>query len=243
MNKIFNYISSGTGFGIKFILIISLIASITTTLNLRDNARIAIPYAQQAADKLLPVTISNNTITNPTDTFRDATLVLGTSNEQPLLLPIILNTTVDSLDATRLPAGIYLTRKYIYTVNDNQIRTTQYPESLKLEKQDYTKTFSDFLNQMAVYVWIFCAIGLFVFCFLSTIVFSFTAWLLSLLFRKPINFDSRMRLSTLCLFVIYMLAFFANTLGVAIPGFGLFIIMIIAQGILIHILPIKSTEA
>ncbi len=243
MNKILNYISSGTGFGIKFILIITLLASIKTTLNLRDNAKIAIPYAQQTADKLLPITISNNVITNPADTFRDASINLGTFNDQPMLLPIILNTTVDSLDATKLPTGIYLTRKYIYTVNNNQIRTTQYPESLKLEKQDYTEVFSDFLNQMAFYVWIFCAIGLFVFYFLSAIVFAFTAWLLSLLFRKKIDFDSRMRLSILCLFAVYMLAFFANTLGLPIPGLGIFIIMIITQGIIIHMLPTQTAEA
>lgn len=74
MNKILNYISSGTGFGIKFILVITVIASITTTLNLRDKAQIAIPYAQQTADKLLPITISNNVITDPANTFRDAKL-------------------------------------------------------------------------------------------------------------------------------------------------------------------------
>ena len=243
MNKILNYISSGTGFGIKFILIITVIASVTTTLNLRDKAQIAIPYAQQTADKLLPITISNNVITNPANTFRDATVNLGTVNGQPMFLPIILDTTVDSLEATKLPTGVYLTRKYIYTVNNNQIRTTQYPESLKLEKQDYTEVFSDFLNQMAFYVWIFCAIGLFIFYFLSAIVFAFTAWLLSLLFRKKIDFDSRMRLSILCLFAVYMLTFFANTLGLAIPGFGIFIIMIIAQGVLIHMLPVNTTEA
>ena len=242
MKKILNYITSGTGFGIKFILIITVIASITTALNLRNKARIAIPFAQQTADKLLPITIRNNVITDPADAFRDATVNLGTFNGQPMFLPIILDTTVDSLEATKLPDGVYLTRKYIYIVNNNQIRTTQYPESLKLEKQDYTEVFSDFLNQMAFYVWIFCAIGLFIFYFLSAIIFAFTAWLLSRLFRKKIDFDSRMRLSILSMFAVYMLAFFANTLGLPIPGFGLFIMMIISQMITIYMLPAKTAE-
>ena len=237
MNKILNYISAGTGFGTKIIILISLIASVITAIYLRNASEQFIPGAQNIADKLLPIKISGHMITDPAGTIRDASIDLGATSAGPQRFPIILDTTTDSLNTSNLPSGIYLTRKYIYTVSDKEVRTVEYAESLNLPKADYTGQFSSFLTYSAAALAVFMLIGMFLAYFLAALFYSFTAWLLSAILRKTVAFDSRMRLSVLCIFAVYLLAFLIKYIGISLSGWTIFILILIAQAVIIKFLP------
>lgn len=244
MNKILNYISNGTGFGIKFLLIISLLSSVFITFYLHEKAQIAIPYAQQTADKLLPITIRNKKIVEPVNTVRDASIHLGTINGRAQKLPIILNTYIDTLNISQLTAGIYLTRQYIYIVQKDQIRTHNYPESLDLPQADYKEEFSSLLNYITLSFWIFCVLGVFIILFISATFYSFTAWLLSKFLdkEKEMDFDSRMRLSVLSLFGVYILKFALGAAGIVFGGWIVFFTIILIQAVYLKKLPPKPEK-
>lgn len=237
MNKILNYISAGTGFGLKIIILISFIASAITAIYLRNASEQFIPGAQNIADKLLPIKISNYTITEPSNIIRDASIDLGTTSAGPQRFPIILDTTTDSLNTSNLPSGIYLTRKYIYTVSNKEVRTVEYAESLDLPKTDYTEQFSSFLTYSAVALAVAMLIGMFLAYFLAALFYSFMAWLLSVILRKPVAFDSRMRLSVLCLFTVYLLTFLIKYAGINLSGWTIFILILAMQAVVIKLLP------
>lgn len=237
MNKILNYISAGTGFGLKIIILMSLITSVITAIYLRNASEQFIPAVQNIADKLLPIKISNHTITDPVGTVRDASIDLGITSAGPQRFPIILDTTTDSLTASNLPSGIYLTRKYIYTVSDKEVRTVKYAESLDLPKADYTEQFSSFLNYSAVVLAVVMLIGMFLAYFLAALFYSITAWLLSVILRKPLAFDSRMRLSVLSLLTDYLLVFLLKYTGINLSDWTIFISILILQAVIIKLLP------
>lgn len=143
MQKILNYILNGNGLGFKFLGIFSLIVAVLLAVFLRISGSSLIPYAQSAADQLLPIKIVNGIITEPENTVRTVRLQIGHEN---LSLPVVLDTTADSLDTENLKPGVYITRTQIYTINQNQVKITKLSNSFDIPKGDYRSIYSYFMT-------------------------------------------------------------------------------------------------
>lgn len=113
MEKIINYISRGQGLGIKFLLLFSLIVAVFYAVGTKfAGDQFFVPAAQKAADAFLPIRIENGIVTEPENTVKNYTFVLGEGKVPDAeSFNLTMDTTVDSLDTSGLKEGLYLTKR------------------------------------------------------------------------------------------------------------------------------------
>lgn len=234
MKKISNYIANAQGLGIKFLLLYSLILGLIFALFIRIQGPQFIPYAQSLADQMLPIKIENGVVVEPVDTVKKARLSIG---DKSLELPLVLDTTVDTLDASHLRDGVYMTRTAIYSVNRNQVRINQLQGNIDLPRADYSDAFKTFLNWSAVLFLIFGTAGIFVFFFILSIFYAFCTGIMNYFMKKKFTFDLKMRSSVISLITTYILFFILDLIGVSSGWLGFFLIVMLMQYFLLRNIP------
>lgn len=204
MKKLINYVLNGEGLGAKYLLVLALVVSIIVSIMLRIGGSEAIPYAQSIADQMLPVKVQNGRVVTPADTLKIASLQIDGASD-PIALPVVIDTRTDTLDTSQLKDGIYLTRTTLYTVNRNQVKLVRLEGSFELPRADYRETFKSLLNWFTVIFAVAAIAFLFVFYFLLTLFYALFAKFIGSLASRPLNFDQRMRLSSLALIAAYII--------------------------------------
>ena len=110
MEKIINYISRGQGLGIKFLLLFSLIVAVFYAVGTKfAGDQFFVPAAQKAADAFLPIRIENGIVTEPENTVKNYTFVLGEGKVPECLFhhrPSAGGRTSDQRDFTVTYSGI-----------------------------------------------------------------------------------------------------------------------------------------
>lgn len=119
MEKIINYIARGQGLGIKFLLLFSLIVAVFYAVGTKfAGDQFFVPAAQKAADAFLPIRIENGIVTEPENTVKNYTFVLGEGKVPDAeSFNLTMDTTVDSLDTSGLKEGLYLTKRALMSSN------------------------------------------------------------------------------------------------------------------------------
>lgn len=192
MNNILNYIKSGQGIGAKYLLIYALLFTIIIGVSFKSLGNMAVPSLQNAADQLLPIKIENGVIVEPANTVKSINLGI-----KGAVFPFILDTTVDSIDTSRLKDGIYITRKAVYVVGKRQTKVYSYEDSLTLNKDDYTDFFKEVISWT---VW-FISFAVFIFLYVMYLAlasfYALFAILFAKIFKSPLDYCGGMRLSAL----------------------------------------------
>lgn len=244
MEKIINYISRGQGLGIKFLLLFSLIVAVFYAIGTKFvGDQFFVPAAQKAADAFLPIRIEDGVVTEPQNTVKNYTFVLGEEKVPDAeSFNLTMDTTVDSLDTSGLKEGLYLTRRALYVVQRNQTRVYELEDSSYFPQGDYTDTFHSVVNWAVVFVGLFGFVAFFILYFIVVIFYATCSYIVSAIFRKQYDFDLRMRLSTL--------AFIATNVVFTVLGwFGfssnlIFLLAVLAlQALVIKELPGKQAQA
>lgn len=152
MEKIINYISRGQGLGIKFLLLFSLIVAVFYAVGTKfAGDQFFVPAAQKAADAFLPIRIENGIVTEPENTVKNYTFVLGEGKVPDAeSFNLTMDTTVDSLDTSGLKEGLYLTKRALYVVQRTQTRVYELEDSSYFPQGDYTDTFHSVVNWAVV---------------------------------------------------------------------------------------------
>ena len=211
MEKLLNYIKNGRGVGIKWLLLFSLIITIFLTINLKlVGDETFVPTAQKIADEFLPIKIENGIITDPVDTIKTYTILVGDENNNPQQIDIIMDTALDTLDMSKIKNGIFITKNALYTIANNQIEIYKFEDSIYLPKDDYTEFFSSILNWSIAFLFVFGFIGLFIFYLLATLFYAGCSYAVSLLLKKKFEFNLRMRLSMFSFIVTYTVFIFLS---------------------------------
>lgn len=236
MKKILNYIAAGQGLGIRFLLIFSAIVALVYAVYVRTAGTEFIPYAQDIADQMLPIKVENGIVVEPANTVKKAQLRVD-ENMSPLELPLIINTTVDTLDTANLTSGVYLTRTTFYTVNKNEVKLYKLENDFELPRADYRDTFKSVLFWTAVTVFIFGGLILFVTYFILSIFYATCSYILSAILSRKYDFDLRMRLSVLSLISAYVLFALLGWLGIETGKLVFFAVVIALQVLVITKLP------
>lgn len=236
MKKILNYIAAGQGLGIKFLLVFSAIVALVYAVYVRTAGTEFIPYAQDIADQMLPIKVENGIVVEPANTIKKAQLRVD-ENMSPLELPLVINTTVDTLDAANLTSGVYLTRTTFYTVNKNEVKLYKLENDFELPQADYRETFKSVLFWTAAIVFIFGGLILFVTYFLLSIFYATCSYALSVILSRKYGFDLRMRLSVLCLICAYVLFALLGWLGIETGKLVFFAVVLALQILAITKLP------
>ena len=213
MKKIISYIAQGRGIGLKYLALLALILGILGGIGTKVIATDGIPLAQQVADQLLPIKVINGQIVEPQETYKVVHLRFG-ANEDAYPIPIVLDTTSDMLDINLLDQGAYITRSYLYMINEHEARTYKLDGDFELIQKDYTAEFTSFINWTAFLVGVFIFAGLFVFYFLMALFFSFVAGLIAASKKISLDFNAKMRLSSValiaCVLLFWVLRLAAN---------------------------------
>ena len=137
MKKIISYIAQGQGIGLKYLALLALILGILGGIGTKVIATDGIPLAQQVADQLLPIKVENGQIVEPQETYKVVHLRFG-EDENTYPIPIVLDTTSDMLDINLLDQGAYITRSYLYMINEHEARTYKLDGDFELIQKDYT---------------------------------------------------------------------------------------------------------
>ncbi len=237
MDKILNYIKNGRGLGLKILLIFTLIISVYVAGLIKTGGTDMIPLAQQVADQLLPLKVENGVIVDPVDTVRTASLADGM-----IRLPLVIDTSIDTLDTSRLEQGVYLTRTTLYTINKNEVRIKKLEGSFYLPQQDYTDFFNYVLNWVAVLSFFLVLIFGFLIYFLICVFYALCASIIARLSKKQYNFETRMRLTMISFITAEIIAIPLNWLNVN-STLLFFVIVIALQTFLLRSLSTFEAEA
>lgn len=236
MNKISAYLTNAKGLGLKFLLLFSFIAAVIFAIYARISGTSLIPYAQSVADQLLPIKIAGGVIVEPVDTVRKALINVGGTDIE---LPIILDTSISTLDTTNLKNGVYITKSAIYSINRNQVRIDklQADMNMDLPQGDYSAQFKNFLNLIAIITLFAGTFSFFIVTLLLSAFYAICSYALTLLMKKPYTFDLRMRISSVCLITTYILLFTLGLLGVSSGKLGFFLVVMLLEYFLIRHIP------
>lgn len=238
MKKIIDYITSGKGFGILPLLAFSVIAAIVISIKMKDFSTSMIPAAQETANQILPIKIEHGRVITPDNI--NQTFKIKLSDKFPeVQLPFVVNTTVDTLNPTKLKEGLYLTRTAFYTVGKRQTKVMALSDSLDIPQGDYTDFFKDVANYVIAFMFSFFVIIFFIGLLLAALFYTLTAWILSAIMKRKAEFDFRMRLSSCGVILIYTLSFLLTLSGSSLGGMAFFILMLALQGVFIYHAPQK----
>ncbi len=237
MKKIIGYIAGGQGLGVKYLALLSLVLGIIVGAAVKFYGQDGVPYAQQIADQMLPIKVVDGKIVEPQETYKVVHLRFG-EDSAPYPIPLVLDTTSDTLDVNTLDPGAYISRKNIYLVKDREVRTYNLEGSFDLPQDDYTGFFNSMLNWVSIIAAVGAFAGLFIMYFMLTLIYSVCAIPLAGLASKKVDFDGRMRLSALAVIAAYVISWtlrFAT--GISLSTFVFFVLVVALQGIMIYKLP------
>lgn len=240
MQKILNYIINGQGLGLKFLILLAFVMSLFLAVMLKVKGADFVPYAQQVADQMLPIKIENGVVTKPYNTFKQANITFN-NYVKPISIPMFIDTRVDNLDTSDVKEGVYLTRTAFYTVKKNDVRIMQLSGDNEILKADYTDTFNSFLTWCAVIFGVMALCGLFMMYFVLALFYSLCAKIIIWLTSHKLDFDQRMRLSSLTIVITYILFLPINWMG-GDSKLAFFIVIMALQAYLIKKMPVQVTE-
>ncbi len=209
MNRILNYILNGKGLGLKFLLLFSLIISIVAAAQLKKIGYNFVPEMQNIADKLLPVKIEKGIIIEPNNEIKSIDVNFGGQ-----VFPIVLDTTVDTIDPIGLRPGIYIARKALYSINGNDIRVIDFQQDMELPLGNYVNLFKKVVLITSTIFALFALLVPFVFYALFAVLYAFCAQLIAKLKKKTLEFAPAMRLAVVAYLPTLLL-------GLTLSWFGL----------------------
>ncbi|MBR1648591.1 MAG: DUF1189 family protein [Alphaproteobacteria bacterium] len=192
MNKFFNYVRCGQGYGIKFIALFTLIWAVAVYALIAFYIKsTALPDIRKAADELLPIRIEDGRITSPLNTIKYMPIRFVKSE-----IPLVLDTTVDEINTSDLQSGIYISRTAVYTVTGKDIRISPFEGSVELTANDYKQGLEKniFLGALAV---LFClALIFFAFTLVFTAIYALFAVMMAKIVARDLDYKSASRLSS-----------------------------------------------
>lgn len=236
MKSIINYIKFGHGIGARWLFLYAIIISIVLGVSVKMVGYYATPTLQSVADQLLPIKIENGIIVEPENTVKAVKL----DAEELSQYPIILDTTLDVIDTAGLRDGIYISKKAVYFVNDDQTRVQNFRGTMYLAQGDYT----DMFKKISVYAgWIigfFALLTMFVVYLVLTAFYAIFAVALSKICKVAIDYPAGMRLSALAYITTSVLMAILRLCGLHTPLWLYFVAVIALQVLLLKLMTAKE---
>ena len=236
MKSIINYIKFGRGIGARWLFLYAVVVSIVLGVSIKIAGYYATPTLQSIADQLLPIKIENGVIVEPENTVKAVKL----DAEELSQYPIILDTTLEVIDTAGLRDGIYISKKAVYFVNDNQIRVHNFSGTMDLPKGDYTDMFKKIAVYVAWFMGLLALIVLFIVYLALTAFYAIFATTLSKVCKVNLDYPAGMRLSALAYIFTSVLLAILRLCGLNTPLWLYFIAVIALQTIILKLMTVKE---
>lgn len=121
MDKIVNYIKRGRGFGFIFLLAAAVLKTIPIMMDLKVAYTDLQPKMMLIANDFLPIKVENGKIVEPSNTYKNVKLQLG-SNDKNDVLPVVLDTREETSVVPNEKEGLFIMTDMIYFVMGNRIQ-------------------------------------------------------------------------------------------------------------------------
>lgn len=231
MEKIFNYIANNKGMALKPLLVFSLVLGVLLTIVVRIFAADLIPYAQNAADQILPIRVENGIVVEPAKTYKKIYL-------KDLNINFVIDTQSTQLDLQDLKPGIYLTKTTLYTVGTrHETRILPLSGDIDLPQGDYRDVFRSMVNWTAVLVLVFGSAFIFFGWFILSLFYAACSYIISAMMSRKYDFDLRVRLSVLTLITIFVASKILLLIGINISGLMFFVAVMLLQAAMMRRIP------
>ena len=198
MEKIVNYIKSGKGNGLLFLLATALIVTIFWMFLFKQIYNGIKPQLLLAADEFLPITVENSQVKEPLDSYKRVDILFGSKEETNKIFPIILDTREEPESFTNIPMGLFIDRKNINIKFPSEIKVIPWQDgvwdkSIAEDFLDYfSSTFSFIISiLMVILLSVFLAIKTFIVAILGKYIVK------PLLKDNSTDFSPFMRLSAI----------------------------------------------
>ena len=219
MTKLLNYIVHGKDSGAFLLFVLAFFAAIYMSFDFRAPMLDMVPYAQEQADKMLPITVEDGKVIDPVQTVREVDLFThDDENTKDDGLVFVLDTTLDELTNTdQLPEGFYLTRSYFYHVDKNNLDRTRLEGSFTLEKKDYTESLKNYVDFAVLLTAALALVVMFIYFLFWAWFYTFLAWIIATLLQFKTTFYFKMRLTCVVFCLVSVLEFILARLGFELP--------------------------
>ena len=122
MEKIINYIKNGKGLGLLFLLAGSVLITIMYMFVAKEMIKNFEPKVMLIANDFLPLTVNEQKITSPLDTYKRIEINLSDDEQSKDLFPVVLDTKNKNQDLKNEKIGLFITQDSIIlkTFNDTK---------------------------------------------------------------------------------------------------------------------------
>ena len=237
MEKIINYVKNGKGIGILFLLAASVIIALIMMFSIKDIYSTLRPQASLIAEDILPLTIQNHKIVNPSNTYKRLYLTIGDTNADKFSFPVVLDTRHEASQMPQGKQGLYIMTDAVYMIAPTQIRRFEYQNNGIIDMEMF-ETFADYISSTFFSI---AAIGIIFVFFLSALFKTWIAALVGSFGQKFMTNNPNYTMSTLmrlCAILTAGLEVFSFVLGwtsqKGLTGFQIFVIVTIIELIFIH---------
>ena len=228
MNKILNYIRYGKGLGLKFLLLYSLVLSVILAVQIKGLGYNFVPEMQNAAEQLLPVKIENGTIIEPNNEIKSVNLSFN-----GIIFPLVLDTTVDTIDPIGLKPGIYVARKALYSVSEKDTRVIDFQENMDLPLGNYVSLFKKVVWAVAIMAALIGWILPFVGYALCAVLYAFCGQLVAKCKKLSLNFSTAMRLACVAYIATLLLMLVLSWFGLLLSFWSTSLAVILLEYLLL----------
>lgn len=141
MDKFINYIKTGKGNGLIFLLASAVLVTIFFIFIVKQLYTDVKPRILLAAEDLLPITIEGGKVVSPADAYKTLEFKLDESDKGSFL--IVLDTKNESTEISADKTGLFIFKDMLYLVTPNEIKKVSYADGVF----DMNR-FTDMLNQI-----------------------------------------------------------------------------------------------
>ena len=231
MEKLINYIKNGKGLGLLFLLASAVLMTIIYMFATKEIIKNFEPKIMLIANDVLPISIKEQKIVSPLDTYKRIDVNLSDTTEIKESFPVVLDTKNETLDLKNEKLGLFITRDFILLKTPKETQKVEYKDGdydINTFKQLYANIFGK-LSLIASVIFI----ALF---FLNLLIKTITCALLGLLgcklfkFEAKVSLDYTMRLSAIIIAILEVInLILVNLLSINITALHVVILSVILE--------------
>lgn len=122
MEKIANYIKSGKGNGLLFLLASAVLVTIFILLMMKHVYSEFRPKVISGVSEILPVTIENGKVVQPTGVYKRVEIRFDESNSPNSVFPVVVDTRAEVSELPKDKSGLFIMTDALYLIAPNEIK-------------------------------------------------------------------------------------------------------------------------
>jgi len=187
MEKIVNYVKSGKGNGLIFLLATAVLGTIFMLLILKQVYSDFRPKVVANISEILPITVENGKVVQPLDVYKRVEIKLDELNSENSVFPIVLDTKEAVSELPKEKTGLFVMRDIIYLITPNEIKRINLKDGTWTTESigEFLDYFSNMISFVVAGVMI---VVFFVFALLKTLAAAFISkWGVEYFYKKEQN--------------------------------------------------------